>query len=205
MFKFRALMLAFIALYIFPTISAARDFNPQTGRYIEADPIGMEGGIGPLFNYADNNPLSYDDPMGLSPKDRVEWVMKQYKTNKKAWKGSFLRKQNKCNEFVAAAHDFGDPDAFFYPRVLRNDGYTLPTVEDLANPAFIPSRLEYLKISQVQPGDIVVWYGGGAHHSAIYIGNNEVIYQSASLGLKMNTVQAITDVFGQPIVRRYRY
>ncbi|WP_370388589.1 RHS repeat-associated core domain-containing protein [Snodgrassella alvi] len=42
----------------------ARHYNPQTGRYIEADPLGVMGGMN-LYNYADANPLTYLDPYGL--------------------------------------------------------------------------------------------------------------------------------------------
>lgn len=41
-----------------------RDYDPTTGRYIEADPIGLEGGLN-TYGYADGNPLSYVDPLGL--------------------------------------------------------------------------------------------------------------------------------------------
>jgi RHS repeat-associated protein len=41
-----------------------RDYDPTTGRYIQADPIGLEGGASP-YSYAMNNPLRYTDPYGL--------------------------------------------------------------------------------------------------------------------------------------------
>jgi RHS repeat-associated protein len=41
-----------------------RYYNPQTGRYITPDPIGLEGGIN-LFAYVDANPLRWIDPFGL--------------------------------------------------------------------------------------------------------------------------------------------
>jgi RHS repeat-associated protein len=40
-----------------------RDYDPTTGRYIQADPIGLEGGASP-YSYAMNNPLRYTDPTG---------------------------------------------------------------------------------------------------------------------------------------------
>lgn len=43
-----------------------RDYDPSLGRYIEADPIGLNGGIN-AFAYAENNPVSLVDPSGLSP------------------------------------------------------------------------------------------------------------------------------------------
>jgi RHS repeat-associated protein len=41
-----------------------RYYNPQTGRYITPDPIGLEGGIN-LFAYVANNPVNEIDPQGL--------------------------------------------------------------------------------------------------------------------------------------------
>jgi RHS repeat-associated protein len=40
-----------------------RYHNPQTGRYITPDPIGLEGGIN-LFVYTTNNPINAYDPTG---------------------------------------------------------------------------------------------------------------------------------------------
>jgi RHS repeat-associated protein len=40
-----------------------RYYNPQTGRYITPDPIGLEGGIN-LFSYVEGNPLKFIDPYG---------------------------------------------------------------------------------------------------------------------------------------------
>jgi len=43
-----------------------RDYDPATGRYIQFDPIGLAGGVNG-FIYANQNPLSYTDPLGLWP------------------------------------------------------------------------------------------------------------------------------------------
>ena len=40
-----------------------RDYNPQTGKYIQRGPIGLNGGIN-VYNYAFNSPLRFYDPKG---------------------------------------------------------------------------------------------------------------------------------------------
>jgi RHS repeat-associated protein len=45
-----------------------RDYDPSIGRYIQADPIGLAGGVNPYL-YAGANPLRYTDPLGLEKVD----------------------------------------------------------------------------------------------------------------------------------------
>ncbi len=43
-----------------------RDYDPSLGRYLQADPIGLAGGLNP-YAYAGGNPVNLVDPDGLSP------------------------------------------------------------------------------------------------------------------------------------------
>ena len=43
-----------------------RDYDPKIGRYIQSDPVGIAGGLS-IYAYAEGNPVSLTDPLGLSP------------------------------------------------------------------------------------------------------------------------------------------
>ncbi|HHN73941.1 MAG TPA: hypothetical protein ENK10_01805, partial [Acidobacteria bacterium] len=54
-------------------LMGARWYDPQTGRFIEQDPIGEDGGLN-LYAYTGSSPISWTDPTGLRPKSRVPGV-----------------------------------------------------------------------------------------------------------------------------------
>jgi RHS repeat-associated protein len=46
-----------------------RTYDPQMGRYIESDPIGLKGGIN-TYDYVNESPVFWSDRFGLKPGDR---------------------------------------------------------------------------------------------------------------------------------------
>ena len=88
-----------------------RDYDPATGRYIETDPIGLDGGVN-VYAYVDGNPLTGIDfnglregsPNNLARRRRIDTIAIGY-TGSTAWcftcvKDDFGVNVNKCNKFV---------------------------------------------------------------------------------------------------------
>ena len=49
-----------------------RYYEPELGRYLTPDPIGLDGGIN-VFTYVQNNPINWNDPIGLQYADTLRW------------------------------------------------------------------------------------------------------------------------------------
>lgn len=50
----------------------ARDYDPQTGQFVSADPLGLGAGDSNFYRYAANDPISRIDPNGLQSSDEEE-------------------------------------------------------------------------------------------------------------------------------------
>lgn len=48
-----------------PIYNYFRDYDPQTGRYLQSDPIGILGGSFSTYSYANNSPAMFTDTTGL--------------------------------------------------------------------------------------------------------------------------------------------
>jgi RHS repeat-associated protein len=43
----------------------ARYYNPAQGRFLTSDPLGLEGGDTNFYRYVSNNPINFNDPLGM--------------------------------------------------------------------------------------------------------------------------------------------
>jgi len=81
----------------------ARFYDPQLGRFISEDPIGLAGGIN-SFAYVGNNPVLYRDPSGLCP---------QNPKGPTACEAMAINAQNAANKALGSAH--GDANKALRP------------------------------------------------------------------------------------------
>ncbi|MBL1259190.1 MAG: RHS repeat-associated core domain-containing protein [Thiotrichaceae bacterium] len=58
----------------------ARYYDPEVGRFISEDPLGFEAGIN-FYSYVGNNPLRFNDPMGLDTQVSIGYTQVVGSTN----------------------------------------------------------------------------------------------------------------------------
>ena len=79
-----------------------RYYDPNSGRFLNRDPIGYEGGIN-LFAYCMNNPVNYADPNGEQGLQLLEEVAEQVETNPFVQQGiqeGLQETSNACGEIL---------------------------------------------------------------------------------------------------------
>ena len=85
-----------------------RDYDPQSGRYIETDPVGLAGGIN-TYTYVKNDPLRYTDSTGAAPD---QW-----------WRPCNASQQEAC---VAQCESAGQEFESCAVRWMKGDGVKKP-------------------------------------------------------------------------------
>ena len=107
-----------------------RDYDPETGRYVESDPIGLNGGLN-TYGYVLANPLLYTDRNGLA----VDKVL-----GGAALGAYFCLKNKKCQELVVEQCK----KVFSRKGPSPNDGNAKPHGNNNHNDA-IDNRIDDLK------------------------------------------------------------
>ncbi len=120
-----------------------RFYDPSTGRYISADPIGLQGGMN-LYSYVNQNPINMIDPWGL------EWIditapLSPWATRKGHY---YVREKNnqvvihkdaitqKWNGDVPARYHQHGPYGKYYRKYVSPDGHS-ENVYDMRNFALV--------------------------------------------------------------------
>ncbi|MEI2433420.1 RHS repeat-associated core domain-containing protein [Lysobacter yananisis] len=169
-----------------------RDYDSTTGRYIQGDPTGLDGGIS-LYAYAQSGPLKYYDPEGLCPCGNVDALLKNARADMRDWSrkadrsevnSSFGAETNKCNLFVDTIYEesgYALPNlggSLFSVMMLRYP----PGAQTLSDASY--DLLGWPKVSgPAQPGDLVAYEG----HVGIYAGDGTTISASTDKGKVENS------------------
>jgi len=101
----------------------ARWYDPQQGRFISEDPIGLAGNDPNLYRYVGNDPINLTDPLGLAT--LVVFVGPRQSRRDRGT--AYVVLQDKCGSRVPICRDpstlpFGDSEALFEGRAAGTAG-----------------------------------------------------------------------------------
>ncbi|SNB56925.1 RHS repeat-associated core domain-containing protein [Marinobacter sp. es.042] len=89
-----------------------RDYDPELGRYIQSDPLGLTSDIN-YYTYSRSNPLRFFDPLGLLSNEKCEhFLVDQHKSRFRREKREILSQYTKYEIFMAGPSmglDIEDP------------------------------------------------------------------------------------------------
>lgn len=161
-----------------------RSYNPETGRYISPDPIGINGGVN-LFGYAGGSPQDNVDPLGLVCEDiktiatfaeAVDYANAEYdKNNKfKNWKEKKDMGFTHCQDLAYYAMG-GKPTGNTDKKMLYNYmvADTKGGYKEIKTKDNVPSNKELedgdivlLGMNQLEPSE-------GADHYVVVVGHGD--------------------------------
>ena len=100
-----------------------RDYDPATGRYLTADPIGLAGGLNG-YRYAANRPLALVDPLGLAPVFGPQEDGSFHLTAEEYGRLQALGQANRRTEYYFLLYDLtGSTLAFEMAQISSNSGF----------------------------------------------------------------------------------
>lgn len=115
-----------------------RDYDPQTGRYVESDPVGLAAGVN-TYAYAGDGPTEGIDPWGL------DWI--EYTGQSLNWYGGRFGDRSRVIHQCPATSGGG---AFQHPEFAgTSDGGPVPEGQYRINLTLNPSRVTQFDIAVV--------------------------------------------------------
>ena len=176
-----------------------RDYDSSTGRYIQADPIGLGGGAND-YGYVYNNPLAYVDPFGLREgslsnikKRKTIYKLAMSYNGSAKWcfdciKDDFPAGSNKCNKFVYDVTNEAGARALYRNRPpLAGDWASIHA--DILNWRVLE------KGERVYPGDVAAYAMPG---NQTYTGHTGIITADGNRSAHHDSVYNVTGQFSDP-------